>query len=110
MDADALNAITDVDVLRALVREQVGVIASREAALAQRDRAIVFKDAKIDHLTLEIARLRRLQFAAKSEALDPAQRELFDEAMAADIAALEAWLKTHSPLDGAIRGRITRAQ
>ncbi|HOZ28101.1 MAG TPA: bifunctional metallophosphatase/5'-nucleotidase [Hyphomonadaceae bacterium] len=27
-----------------------------------------------------------------------------------DIAALEAWLKTHSPLDGAIRGRITRAQ
>lgn len=93
MDADALNAITDVDVLRALVREQVGVIASREAALAQRDRAIVFKDAKIDHLTLEIARLRRLQFAAKSEALDPAQRELFDEAMAADIAALEAELE-----------------
>lgn len=27
-----------------------------------------------------------------------------------DIAALEAWLKTRSPLDGAIRGRITRAQ
>ena len=124
MDAAELNAITDVDVLRALVREQVEAIAQRERIIAQRDasleerdrtiaardttlaqreaeharivaerdRAIVFKDAKIAHLTHEIARLRRLQYAARSEAMDPAQRELFDEAMSADIAALEAEL------------------
>lgn len=93
MDAAALNAITDVDVLRALVRQQIDVIAQHEALIEQRDRTITFKDAKIDKLTHEIARLRRLQYAAKSEALDPAQRELFDEAMAADIAALEAELE-----------------
>ena len=38
--------------------------------------------------------MRRLQYAARSERMDPAQRELFDEAMAADIAAVEAELQT----------------
>lgn len=106
MDAAALNAITDVEILRALVREQIDTIAQREQVIAlrdaslaqrdalieQRDRTITYKDAKIAHLTHEIARLRRLQYAAKSERMDPAQRELFDAAMAADIAALEAEL------------------
>lgn len=106
MDSAALNAITDVHVLRALVtekvteiRQHVAAIAERDAVidhhlatLAQRDQAILCKDAKIAQLTCEIARLRRLQFSAKSERMDPAQRELFDEAMAADIAALEAEL------------------
>ncbi|MBA8885607.1 transposase [Dokdonella fugitiva] len=107
MDAAALNAITDVEVLRALVREQIDTIAHHQASLAhheamiaqrdalieQRDRTITYKDAKIAHLTHEIARLRRLQYAAKSERMDPTQRELFDAAMAADIAALEAELE-----------------
>jgi transposase len=100
MDEAALNAITDIDVLRTLVREQIEVIAQHEAsladqaaAIAQRDRTITYKDAKIAHLTQEIARLRRLQYAAKSERMDPAQRELFEVAMAADIAALEAELE-----------------
>jgi len=85
MDAAALNAITDVDILRALVTEKV-------AEIARRDRSIHFKDTKIAALTAEIARLRRVQFSAKSERMDPDQRELFDESMAADIAAVEAEL------------------
>lgn len=93
MDAAALNAITDVETLRALVREQIDTIAQRDALIEQRDRTIVFKDAKIGKLTHEIARLRRLQYAAKTERMDPAQRELFDEAIAADIAALEEELE-----------------
>ena len=100
MDSAALNAITDVEVLRALVWEQRETIAQHErlaaqneATIAQRDRTIHARDLKIDKLTHEIARLRRLQYAAKTERMDPAQRELFDEAMAADIAALEAELE-----------------
>lgn len=113
MDEAALNAITDVDVLRALVREQIEVIAQRDSSLAdhaasitqhvasiaqrdaliaQRDHTIAWKTAKIAKLTAEIARLRRVQFAAKTERMDPAQRALFDEVMAADIAAVEAEL------------------
>jgi len=93
MDHAALNAISDVQTLRAMVREQQTLIAVHEQTIAQRDHAIAFKDAKISKLTHEIARLRRVQFAAKSERMDPAQRELFDEAMAADIAALESELE-----------------
>jgi len=90
MDAAALNAITDVETLRDLVREQMAVVASRERTIRQRD-------LKIDQLTHELARLRRVQFAARSERMDPAQRALFDESMAADIAALEDALAALRP-------------
>ncbi len=92
MDHAAINDITDVQTLRAMLADCGAVIAAHEQTIAQRDHTIAFKDAKIDKLTHEIARLRRVQFAAKSERMDPAQRELFDEAMAADIAALETEL------------------
>ncbi|WP_147654203.1 IS66 family transposase [Vulcaniibacterium gelatinicum] len=89
MSVPALDAITDLETLRALVREQIEVIAQRDAAIAQRDRLIAHREAKIAALTQEIARLRRVQYAARSERLDPAQRTLFEEAIAADIAAVE---------------------
>ncbi|MDN5873844.1 MAG: IS66 family transposase [Sinobacteraceae bacterium] len=97
MDAAALNAITDADTLRALVREKIDVIVQHEAAIAQRDRTIHARDLKIDQLTHELARLRRVHFSAKTEAMDAVQRGLFDEAMAADIAAVEAELEALRP-------------
>ena len=93
MDEAALNAITDTDALRALVREQMAKIAQRDVIIARRDHEIAYKTAKIDKLTHELARLRRVQFSARSERMNPGQRELFDEAMAADIAAVEAELE-----------------
>jgi transposase len=93
MDEAALNAITDTDALRALVREQMAKVAQRDIIIARRDHEIAYKTAKIDKLTHELARLRRVQFSAKSERMSPEQRELFDEAMAADIAAVEAELE-----------------
>jgi transposase len=96
MDAATLATITDVDVLRALVAEKVDTIRvqqrridDHDALIAERDRSIHYKDTRIAALTAEIARLRRVQYAAKSERMDPDQRSLFDEAMAADIAAVE---------------------
>ena len=121
MDSTQLAAITDANVLRSIVAEKLVQIAERdaqltahaaktaqhEALLAARDakiaqheaqaltqqRAIVYKDAKIQALTAEVARLRRVQFDARSEKMDPQQRALFDEAMAADIAAVETELE-----------------
>ncbi len=75
------------------IAERDARIADRDARIAAHDRTIVFKDAKIDLLTQEVARLNRLRFAAKSERFDPAQQQMFDEAMAADIAAVEAQLE-----------------
>ena len=123
MDNAALDAINDVTALRALVRAQLAeitqrdaVIAERDAAIGQRDaliaernRTIQARDLAIQKLTYELARLRRIQFAAKSERMDPGQRELFDEAMAADIAALEAELATiQSPAQKARACRTPR--
>jgi hypothetical protein len=71
MDAAALNAITDADALRGLVREKIDVIARHEADIAkrdalivERDRTIHARDLKIDKLTHELARLRRVHFSA----------------------------------------------
>lgn len=86
MDAAALDTITDVASLRALVRQHVDLVA-------QRDQSIHTKDLKIEKLTHELARLRRVHYSAKTEAMDAVQRDLFDEALAADMAAVEAELE-----------------
>ena len=82
-----LHTTNDVAALRRLVLEQ-------RQTLTERDRDIIYKDAKIAALTHEIARIKRWIFAARSEKLDPAQRALFDESLGEDIAALEVQLDT----------------
>ena len=47
--------------------------------LKDKDQEIHFKQTKIDLLTHEIARYKRVQFAAKSEKLHADQRSLLDE-------------------------------
>jgi transposase len=93
MDPGALEAITDVDALRQMVRERDTSLAERDATIAVHKRALCERDALIGKLTYELKRLRRMQFAAKSERMDAVQRGLFDEAMAEDIAAVEAALE-----------------
>jgi len=113
MDAAQLSAINDANVLRTIVAEKLieiaerdakitqhaaqiaardVLLAARDAKIAAHDRVIVYKDSKIAALTAEVARLRRVQFAARSERMDPEQRALFDESVAADIAAVETEL------------------
>lgn len=92
MDTAALDTITDIDALRVLVREQQGVITAQQSAIAERDRTLVYRQAKIDTLTAEIARLKRWQFGRRAESMDPAQRALFEDVVAADIAAIETEL------------------
>ncbi|MCX7100801.1 MAG: IS66 family transposase [Methylobacter sp.] len=51
------------------------------------------KDFKIEALTFELARLRRIQFGAKNETLSPLQRDFFAETLVTDIAAIEVELE-----------------
>ena len=69
------DALVERDTARAQVKQQAQLIDARE-------RTITHRDAQIAALTAEIARLRRVQFSAKTERMDPAQRALFDETMA----------------------------
>ncbi len=76
----------------AALRERDALIAAQARTVERMGSQIDYKTAKIAKLTAEIARLRRLQFSVRSEKLNPEQRELFEETMAADIAAVEAEL------------------
>lgn len=103
MHAAQLESITDIDTLRRLTLQSFqsfeaervahrAALDARDAEIAARDRTIAYKTAKIDALILELARLRRVQFAARSERMDPDQRALFEEAIAADLATVQAEL------------------
>ena len=55
------------------------------------------KNALVDKLTHEMAVLKRLKFAAKSEAYNAEQKSLIEEALDADLAALAAEIEVHQP-------------
>jgi transposase len=62
--------------------------------LAQSKQALKAAELKIQALTLELAHHKRMRFGQKSEALAAAgQRELFEETLACDLAAIEAELE-----------------
>lgn len=93
MDLSALHTTSDLESLRSLALEMIEArdaeIRKRDLTLKERDREIHFKQTKIDALTAEIARLRRVQFAARSSMMSPEQPALFDEAIETDIAAVK---------------------
>jgi transposase len=123
MDFAQLSTIDDADVLRAMLAEKMAEIASyssliaarddamakQNALIAARDETIRNRDIHIDALTHEIARLRRVQFAARSEVMSPEQRALFDESTEADLAAAEAELAALAAADSDIAARAARA-
>lgn len=51
------------------------------------------QDIKIQALVREVAYLRRIRYGVKSEAMSPEQRQLFDEDIVQDIAAVESELQ-----------------
>lgn len=80
------------------LREQALVDRDRELdqardLLQRKDRDIAWRDAKIEKITFELARLKRWKFGASSEAMNTEQRRLFEEATAEDEANLRAQLE-----------------
>jgi len=63
------------------------------AQIAQRDAAIKFKDAKLERITFELARLKAWRFAARTEAMNAQQHQMFEDTLAEDQASLEAQLQ-----------------
>jgi transposase len=79
--------------LASLEAAGLGHIGKKMLAHLAKDRhEIEWRDAKIEKLTFEMAQLRRVKFGKKSEQLDAEQKALFDEAVDADLASLEAQL------------------
>ncbi|KVO29226.1 hypothetical protein [Burkholderia ubonensis] len=72
--------------LRALAMELMSEVRAKDSELR-------FKEARIAQLTHEMAVLKRWKFAARSEKLAVEQQSLLDEAVDADLIAIEQELE-----------------
>ena len=82
---DDLNA----EQLRELVTSLMGAVASNQTHIERSQVEIKHKQALIDKLTHENAILKRLKFAAQSERFSAEQRSLLEEALDADMQAVD---------------------
>ena len=88
------GAVTEIAAaLLAQLAAQQAAISAKDEHIARRDREIMFKDAKIERITFELARLKAWKFGARTEAMNAEQRQLFADTLAEDEADLEAQLK-----------------
>jgi transposase len=74
--------------VRALALQMQQALLAKDELLQTQQRQLVFKQATIDKLTHEMAVLKRLKFAARSEAFNAEQKSLLEEAIDADLEAL----------------------
>jgi transposase len=85
------------DELRQAVQGLMAELGQRSAVIERQDREIAFKQALIDKLTHEMAVIKRLKFAAKTEAFTAEQKSLLEEAADTDLAALELQIEQLQP-------------
>jgi transposase len=75
-------------------------IARKDQLIASKDQDILYRQAKIDQLSHEMAVLKRWKFGKSREHIghaDSAQASLLDESIDADIAAIEVELERLAP-------------
>ncbi|CAN7561423.1 IS66 family transposase [Variovorax sp. LjRoot178] len=68
-------------------------LAQTQELLQRKERDLALREAKIEKITIELARLKRWKYGAKSEAMSADQRRLFDETLAEDEASLREQLE-----------------
>ncbi|RSZ23858.1 IS66 family transposase, partial [Variovorax beijingensis] len=93
----------DAQQLREMVLSLRRGAAADKLEIARRDHEIAFKQAAIDKLTHEMAVLKRLKFAAKSEAFNAEQKSLLEETIDADLAPMERELEELATVPSAQR-------
>jgi len=67
-------------------------ISDKDREIDRKSREIAWRDTRLEKITLELARLKRWKFGAKTEAMTAQQRALFAETLAEDEAGLQAQL------------------
>jgi transposase len=88
-----LNKLSHLQ-LQELAEALLNQLSAKDSIIQSKNQELQFRQAKIDKLTHEIAVLRRLKFAASSERLaNEQQASLLDEAIDADLAAIEVELE-----------------
>ncbi|MBI5792705.1 MAG: IS66 family transposase [Rhodocyclales bacterium] len=91
LDPDALRALSP-GALTELTASLLTQLEQARQTLAERDREIKFKDARLERLTFQLAQFKAWKFGARTEAMNAEQRRLFEETVAEDEADLDAQL------------------
>ena len=74
------------------IEQQAGQLQQKDREIERKDREIALREAKLEKVQFELARLKRWKFGAKTEAMSADQRRLFEETLAEDEAGLQAQL------------------
>jgi transposase len=90
LSADELTAIAMQ--MLAHMGEQHQHISEQDKRIQSQAQAIKWRDAKIESITFQLARLKTWKFGAKTEAMNAEQRDIFEETLAADQASLQTQL------------------
>lgn len=78
--------------LAAVAAQMLAHIGEQSKRIDSQAQAIKWRDAKIESITFQLARLKAWKFGARTEAMNAEQRDIFEETLAADQASLEAQL------------------
>jgi transposase len=76
----------------ALIEQMRQRIEQQHELLQHKDREIAQRDARLEKVNFELARLKRWKFGAKTEAMNAEQRALFHDTLVEDQAGLHAQL------------------
>ena len=83
--------------LLAQINEQSKHITALGQRIDSDAQAIKWRDAKIESITFQLAKLKAWKFGARTERMNAEQRSIFEETLAADEASLEAQLAALQP-------------
>jgi transposase len=78
--------------VKALAAQMLDHIQQQAREIESKDQGIAWRDAKIEKINFELARLKRWKFGAKTEAMNTEQRQLFQDTLLEDEADLQAQL------------------
>ncbi len=84
-------------------------IGEQQARLQRQDGELALRQARLDKLEFELARFKRWKFGARSEAMNTAQRRLFEETLAEDEASLQAQLQQLRAEGAAVGSKAAKA-
>ena len=113
LNADDLKGLSPAELaalatqMLAHIGEQSSHIEAQDKRIDSQAQGIKWRDAKIESITFQLARLKAWRFGAKTERMNAEQREIFEETFAADHASLEAQLaalQASTPQDSAPGG------
>ena len=106
LSADELRQLAQQ--LAAQVASQTRLLTEQDARLADKDKELHWRQTRIDQLTHELALHKRWRFGVKTEHWPLEQRQLFEETVDADLAAMETELAQLSTTSAKPKGQAKR--